>query len=243
MCPAPAAPPSPHAQANTLYVHRFALTIKGLPHKTEWVEYPDIEALYHKLGIEAVDKHSSDGSPYYTLPVLHDPHTGTTLGDSTAIVRYLDATYPDTPALLPPESRALHAAFQTSWWRVQGAIIYVVVHPVYLVLNPHSQEFFRTTREKILGKKLEEITGEKEWAKLEEALGLVGQWLDANEEGKRDLIGADKILFADLTLAGALYWVMASFGKESDKWKRICGWHGGRWKAYVDKFEQYATIH
>lgn len=217
--------------------------MKGLKHKTEWVEYPDIEDLYKKLGIPAVDK-SNDGSPYYTLPIIHDPATNAIIADSYSIAKYLDETYPDTPVLLPKETLAFHEAFQTAWWRIQGAIFTVVVYPVWSVLPPRSQEFFRTTREKPRGKQLEDICEESDWKTAERAFSMVGEWLDKNEEGKRDLVMGDRICFADLTILGALLWIYSSHGAESEGWKRVSGWNDGRWQAMVERAEKYhATLY
>ena len=89
----------------------YALNYKGILLKTVWVEYPDIEALYHTLGIPAAST-KPDGSPYYALPVIQDPSTQRIISDSWAIVKYLDEAYPDTPTLLPKGTLAFPRFFR-----------------------------------------------------------------------------------------------------------------------------------
>ncbi|KAI0682851.1 hypothetical protein BC835DRAFT_807562, partial [Cytidiella melzeri] len=54
---------------------RYALNYKGIPYRTEWVEYPDIEPLCKKIGGSATAK-KEDGRDHYTLPMIYDPSTG-----------------------------------------------------------------------------------------------------------------------------------------------------------------------
>ena len=51
------------------------LHYKGLPFRTQWVEYPDIEPTLRLLDALPTSK-NEDGSDYYTLPVIHDDSTG-----------------------------------------------------------------------------------------------------------------------------------------------------------------------
>lgn len=226
----------------SLTLYRYALNIKKLPYKTVWVEYPDIEALYHKLGISAAI-HRRDGSPYYTLPIIHDPSTDTLIPDSLKIVQYLDKTYPETPTLIPEGTHALHAAFNNgAIWSVQGPLFKLSVAAVCNMLNPRSQDYFRPSREKDLGMKLEEVCGEQEWEDAEAGLGRLKGWLDANGEGKNTLVLGDRISFADCQIACVLKWVEVALGKDSEGWKRICSWHGGLWKTILDNFDQYGYV-
>lgn len=119
----------------------------------------------------------------------------------------------------------------------------VVVSAVCNSLNPSSEEYFRRTRERDLGKKLEDVCGEEEWEKVEQAWGFVASWLDKDEEGKEDLFMGDRICFADLTVVGALLWIKESHGHNSEGWNRVAKMHGGRWKAIVDRFEKYSAVH
>jgi hypothetical protein len=54
---------------------RFALSFKGVPFRTTWVDILDIAAVRQGLGCAAV-RRFEDGSPFYTLPMLQDPASG-----------------------------------------------------------------------------------------------------------------------------------------------------------------------
>lgn len=216
------------------------MNIKKLPLRTEWIEYPDIEALYHTLGIEATAK--LDGKPYYTLPVIHDPHTNTTISESFAIVQYLDKTYPDTPTLLPRGTLAFHKAFVSVWGPAHNAIHDLVVCAVWRCLNQRSQTYFRSTREEWEGKKLEDIAGEAEWSAAEGAFAKLDRCLGANGEGMDELVMGNEICFADLQIASALVWAQVSLGEHSPECERIWSWNGGKWKRLLQRFAQWQTV-
>lgn len=220
---------------------RFALNIKGIPYKTEWVDYPDIAALYVKLGIPDSEKHA-DGTPYYSLPVLSDPSTGTILYDSATIVKYLDKTYPDTHVFFPKGTAVLHAGFLSAWGRIQNTMWDLVCYPAYLSLREGSKHYYRTTREASEGKPLEEIATAQAWTDTEKAFGRLDSWYKAGTEGDPDLVMGDAICYADLQVVSGLMWAMVCFGEESKEWARFCSWHGGRWKRIVDKFAPHRYI-
>ncbi|KAF8994799.1 hypothetical protein BDQ17DRAFT_1524749 [Cyathus striatus] len=85
---------------------RYILNYKNLPYKTIYLEYPDIETTSKNLGIPPTAT-KVDGSPYYTLPAIHDSSTNKALADSLRIAQYLDATYPDTPAVVMKGTKCL----------------------------------------------------------------------------------------------------------------------------------------
>lgn len=89
-----------------LISHSLSLQLKGIPFKTEWVEYPDIEPLCKRIGALPTSK-KTDGRDHYTLPTIFDPSTGRAISDSLPIALYLDQTYPDSPghSLFPNKGR------------------------------------------------------------------------------------------------------------------------------------------
>ncbi|EGN93794.1 hypothetical protein SERLA73DRAFT_144791, partial [Serpula lacrymans var. lacrymans S7.3] len=101
----PSTMPGKAFSSNTLKV-RYCLGYKGLVFKTVWIEAPDIEERMKVIGAKPT-RVKSDGSDFYTLPVIEDPSTGAIVSDSLVIVEYLDKTYASTPAVLPPDTRAL----------------------------------------------------------------------------------------------------------------------------------------
>jgi hypothetical protein len=88
----------------------LCLDFKGVPYKTEWVEWPNIKTVYEKHGIEATS-FNPDGSPRYTMPVIHAPSTGITISDSFVIAKYLDKTHP-TPQIFPHHTQGLQEPFE-----------------------------------------------------------------------------------------------------------------------------------
>ena len=220
----------------------YTLNYKGIPYRTEWVEYPDIEPLCLKLGAAPTDTRS-DGRPYYSLPVIYDPSTKKAVSDSAVIAKYLDETYPDTPQLFPEGTAALQAVFLDGAWDLFGLPLYMIMLPrVCTGLNPPSEEYYRRTREAQFGSKLEEIGITNEWETLEAGLAKLDQWLSANGPGKSELFLGDKISFADVQVAAILIWGKITLGEESEDWRKIVSWNSGRWKRLLERFDQYANV-
>lgn len=224
---------------------RFALNLKGLAYKTEWIHYPDIEAFCLKIGAKASDV-KQDGRPHYTLPVIYDPSTKLVISDSPVIVQYLDKQYPNTPKLFPYGTQGLIYAFGAASGPPIGHNIYrLLVFGVWKILEPASQPYFRATRELTFGAKLEDIVPsygeEKAWKALEDGFQLVSSWYDANAEGSLFIFG-DSITFADVIIAGRLIWARVTFGEDSKEWATIAGWQNGRWGKFLKNFEKYETV-
>ncbi|KAI0372258.1 hypothetical protein BV20DRAFT_940572 [Pilatotrama ljubarskyi] len=225
---------------------RYTLNVKGIPYKTVWVEYPDIEAVLRKIGALPTE-HKADGSPLYTLPAIYDPNTKTALAESAAIVRYLDKTYPDTPRLIPAGTDALHAAFNQAFRSVLGEDLhYSLVAAVANSLPPRSEAYFRTTREARFGVKLEELAPpgpkrEKHWSGVQHAFHTYAQWLETDGTDKLFFTG-DKIAYADVTIAAYLVWLRVILGADSKEWADLRTWDGGRWGRFMDAFEKYETV-
>ncbi|KAN0088442.1 hypothetical protein V8E55_005499 [Tylopilus felleus] len=220
---------------------RYALNIKGLPYKTEWVEYPDIEALAKKIGAPATGT-KSDGNPLYTLPIIQDPHTGKVIADSFLIAEYLDATYPNGKALFPPGTKPLIAAFESGVIHALGGILMQQLALSCSMLNAPSEAYFRRTREALFGKKIEVFspegaTRDADLAKGKEAFNAVDGWL-AKSEGK--FVLGDTVSYADGILAGWFVWIKLT----NTNWKDIATWHNGRWATHLENVEKagYATV-
>ncbi|KAG1881189.1 hypothetical protein F4604DRAFT_1879717 [Suillus subluteus] len=204
---------------------RYALNIKGVAYKTEWVEYPDIEALAKKIGAPPTST-NADGSPLYTLPIINDPNTGKVVSDSFLIAEYLDATYPSGTTLFPPGTKPLMVALEA-------------------VLNPSSEKYFRATREATYGKKIEEFSPagaqrNADWAKAKEGLVAVDGWLSKNGGGK--FVMGNTVTYADGILGAWLTWIKIANGESSAAWKDFASWHGGRWGTYITNLKPFATV-
>lgn len=224
---------------------RAVLNYKGIPYRTEWVEYPDIAPLCKRLGINSTGR-KEDGSPEYTLPAIHDPSTGIYIADSFPIAEYLEKTYPDTPSVFPNDTTALQKAFEAAFDRRVSAVWAFMIPATCPRLNPISEEYFRRTREISYGKKLEDVvpSGDdrtKEWGKFEKGLDKVHSYLVSTDEKGPYMMG-NIISWSDLLLFSYLYWFKVIFGEDSKEWKDIASWNGGRWEAHMDALKEYNRI-
>ncbi|KAF5389922.1 hypothetical protein D9757_003641 [Collybiopsis confluens] len=231
---------------------RFCLNYKGLSYRTEWVEYPDIESVCRRIGAAPthktpVDVIKVDVTPAYTFPVIYDPTTKRAISESFEIALYLDATYPNTPRLIPPGTHDFQLAF------VSLAMLRIIPHagPLMRVkvfkklAQGRSQEYFRRTREAMYGKKIEEFEPEGEasievWKGFQAGLQLLDE-VARKETGGDYLHGANPI-FADFALAGIFQWCKAGFGADSEQWKEIMEWQDGRWAAFVARLDKYTQV-
>ncbi|KAI0632208.1 hypothetical protein C8Q77DRAFT_1059646 [Trametes polyzona] len=236
---------TPKAWSPNTWKTRFTLNVKGIPYKTIWVEYPDIEPLLRKLGV-APTEHNADGTPHYTLPAIYDPNTKAALAESSAIVRYLDKTYPDTPRLVPAETDALHAAFNYAFRAPLMADLMPVIIPETCVrLLPRSEAYFRRTREVYFGAKLEELAPpgpkrEQHWAAVRKAFSTFANWLKV--AGDKPFFLGDRIGYADITIASFLIWIRVIYGENSKEWADIKTWDDGRWAKFLEGFAKYETV-
>ncbi|GLB38803.1 putative glutathione S-transferase, N-terminal domain [Lyophyllum shimeji] len=223
---------------------RYCLNYKGLPYKTVWVEYPDIEALSKKIGTLPTDV--KNGKPFYSLPAIYDPNTKTALAESALIAEYLDATYPDTPKLFPVGTHALQHAFVAAFMQTLSPVWQFALPAANNILNPPSEVYFRRTREAMFGKKLEDVvpTGlaaNEEWAKVKAAFDTVDGWLQKGQADGPYLTGKEPA-FADFVVASSILCFKKIWGAESSQWKDVMSWNTGRWEALIKEFEKYETI-
>ncbi|KAF5342899.1 hypothetical protein D9758_015416 [Tetrapyrgos nigripes] len=231
---------APSGLKSSLCYARYCLNYKGLPYKTIWVEYPDIDRVC--AGIGAPSSVKPNGKPGHTLPTIQDDSTGAVISDSFLIAEYLDKTYPDKP-LFPARSRPLQAAFTSHF--ISSTIMPFrpfVMPAAGKLLNPPSEAYYRAMREETYGVKMEEITpkGEArvvEWKKFEDALTNVDKYI-----GEGRFMMGDTISFADFLIAALLMWGKVSFGTSSDEWKDMSRWNNGRWANLLQALEEYATV-
>ncbi|EIW74228.1 hypothetical protein CONPUDRAFT_26636, partial [Coniophora puteana RWD-64-598 SS2] len=91
----------------------FNLSYKRIPFTTQWLEYPSIAPTMKSLGADPLvpASRSSNGEPFYTLPVIYDPNHDKYVTDSFAIAQYLNNVYPTPGRELFPEGTValLHA--------------------------------------------------------------------------------------------------------------------------------------
>ncbi|EIW79330.1 hypothetical protein CONPUDRAFT_127368 [Coniophora puteana RWD-64-598 SS2] len=224
---------------------RYALNIKGVPYTTEWVEYPDIEALALQIGAAPTGT-KDDGSPSYTLPIINDPNTGKVVSDSFLIAEYLDETYSggNFNTLFPSNSKPLVEAFEGGLVGALSPALPLLLSISAPVLNPSSKEYFRRTREAKFGKKLEEFSAlgaprTADWAKAEEGFAQVAGWLAKNGNGPYVL--GDTVSYADGVLGAWLIW--AKIVTPGQGVKDLSTWQDGRWDKYLKDLEPFSQVY
>ncbi|KAL1663215.1 hypothetical protein GGF50DRAFT_128134 [Schizophyllum commune] len=200
----------------------YALNIKGLPFTTIWLELCDVERELSAAGAPPSGTWP-DGRPQYT------------------IARYLEETYPDRRTLFPHGTVGLQHAFV-------GEFINKVVFPsfpialegCYAVMPERTQVYFRETREKMFGKTLEEIWGdkaavEKGWMDVKKGLDWLEGIIKENGDDKLFLLG-DTPVEADFAIASMFQWIMKA---SVPVWNDLKVLNGGRWGLLVDALRQY----
>ena len=218
------------------------MNYKGLPYRTEWVEYPDIADVSKKYGV-APTGIRGDGSPRYTLPMIYDPNTESAIAESAEIGKYLDATYPSTPKLFQDHTHALQCGFVDSILGPQVVMpLAMNVNPEAISLSPRSLDYIQKGIIATFGKTYPDVGNEGHWKLAEETLGKIKGWMTMNGPGKENLITGDVIGFADFQLAATFIWAKAVYGEDSAQWARICRWHDGMWVRYLAQFEKYMAV-
>ena len=168
---------------------RMALAHKGL----------DVETIPWRFTEKDAIAFSGQG----LVPVLRDGDT--VVHDSWAIAEYLDKTYPDRPALIEGEQgRALASLTRHYAQNVLATpILKGVVGDLFKAIAPGDQPYFRESREKRLGMKLEQfqIAPEAAAAQLGVALSPVRALLK-----EQPFVNGRRPAFADYCLFGVFMW-------------------------------------
>jgi glutathione S-transferase len=144
-----------------------------------------------------------------TVPILRDGQM--LVRDSFDIALYLEDTYPDRPTLFGGEGGKALSRFVegVSQMLVHPVLSKLAVKNIHDMLDEPDQVYFRTSREKYLGRKLEDFEAERE---AETAV------LSARLEPLRHMLkfqpflGGESPLFADYILFGALQWLRITTG-------------------------------
>ena len=170
-------------------------------------------ALAHKgLEVETIpwrftDKQAIAFSEQGRVPVLVDGEK--MVHDSWEIACYLDETYPERPLLFgSPDARG--AAFFVKRWcegSLHPALVRLIVADIVMVLHPDDAGYFRESREKALGSKLEDYCAERE-----ENLKQLQAVLTPLRLTVKDMpfLGGETPAYADYIVFGALQWARCS---------------------------------
>ncbi|KAJ3526218.1 hypothetical protein NMY22_g10251 [Coprinellus aureogranulatus] len=234
---------------------RYALNFKKVPFTTVFLDFIDVDGVCQRIGAEPTIRYKPPGSDeekvIYTVPVIYDPKTGRVVSESLAIAEYLDAAYPapEYPALIKPGSKGLLRAFAAALDRIPTVLptVYPFVIPAtFPIVKERSKEYFRTTREAHFNRgggnrKLEDVIPQGEerveaWAKVQAAFGTIASWYAA--EGGEWIMG-ESVSYADLVVAAYLIWIKRILKEDSEDWREVERWDGGRWKKLLESCKAY----
>ncbi|KAF2402092.1 hypothetical protein EJ06DRAFT_537261 [Trichodelitschia bisporula] len=155
---------------------RLALNYKGIPYKTEWLEYPEITPKLSSLGIPPRPPGGIPNVPY-TIPTVRLP-SGALVMDSANIAPALEAAYPSHPSL----------HLDSPLWARIEALVPSIIYPLaglYLprvpevLLGPASAADYHAKREGEFGMHLSRLAAGTE---------VEGAWAQAGT-GFRELAG------------------------------------------------------
>lgn len=144
-----------------------------------------------------------------TVPLLRDGDR--LVSDSFDIALYLDETYSDRPTLFGGEGGEAMARFIEGYSQtvIHTAATRIALMDIHDMLDTPDRTYFRDSREKRLGKPLEEFAAGRDAeivafpAKLEPLRHMLKF---------QPFIGGDGPLFADYILFGALQWLKITSG-------------------------------
>jgi glutathione S-transferase len=187
-------------------------------------------ALAHKnLSFETVPWHFTDKdviafSNQGKVPVLVDGET--VVSGSYEIAAYLETTYPNEASLFGDAvSRAL-IGFVRAWTEeaLHPAIVPLVVLDIWAILDPKDQDYFRETRERFLGRRLEDFAPAREsyLAAFKNTLKPLRRTLKVQH-----FVAGPAPNFADHIVFGALQWArLTSQEPLLDDEPEISAWMG-----------------
>ncbi|KAF8587651.1 hypothetical protein K439DRAFT_1630524 [Ramaria rubella] len=240
------------AWSPNMWKARYVLNFKGVPYKTTWLEYPEIEPTMRDIGAAPTGV-KPDGSPFYTLPVIVDPSRRTPSGgptivsESFLIAEYLDEAYPTPGPLFPAGTKALQKLFYDHFFPTALMPVLPILLPEMLGhVNERSRPYWRRTRELRLGAVLEEICPkdsekwDKAWEDVQKGMKEIALLLDKNGFDSNGLVMGQHLTFADLTIAAFLETI---FIVNPEEWHaKVKVWDGGRWERLRERCAAWRSI-
>lgn len=168
---------------------RMALAHKGLAHETRPTRFTEIPMIA--------------GATCRTVPALQDGER--LVVDSHAIALHLDRAYPAGPSLFGGSGGVALTRFVENWCAgvLHGALFPMILMDIYQHLTEEDRSYFRSSREKRLGRTLEEVSADRD-ARLESFAATL-QPLRATLQDA-PFVGGDAPLYADYVVFGAFQW-------------------------------------
>lgn len=172
---------------------RLTLAHKGLDCAARPTRFVEIAAI-------------GDGS-HKTVPVIVDG--ARTIADSWVIVEYVEAAWPDRPSVFGGLAGKSYARFVQGWSETQvaPAALRMIALDLFDHIDPTDRDYFRASREKRLGMKLEEVPGDRE-AKLPAFRALLEPL--RRVVAQQPFLGGDAPIYADYVAAGTFAWARAT---------------------------------
>ncbi|CAG8771749.1 2816_t:CDS:2, partial [Acaulospora colombiana] len=178
----------------------------------------------HKTTLPVISVESGNASS--TTHLSHTPNR-------LIFFRYLDHEFPDTPRVIPANTAALQASFARN---TLPSLLATPIRPTLLPtihqrLDERGASYFRETREKAFGMKLEEVSppGDKREAHLkavQKSFNALSDMLDMNGPSNVDwVMGSVGPTFADFAIGGILRWVR--YMGDEELWSAVSAWNGG----------------
>ena len=163
-------------------------------------------ALAHKrLNVECMPWHFTEKdkikfSGQERVPVLIDGSK--TISDSWEIAKYLESSYPDRPSLKLDNGEVLFIKFWSETV-LHPELLQLLVLDIHDNLSPEDQSYFRESREKMLGKTLEEVV-----ANRQERLPRIQKLLTPLRStlSKQEYLSGETPGFSDYIVFGAFQW-------------------------------------
>ena len=169
-------------------------------------------ALAHKrLNVECMPWHFTEKdkikfSGQERVPVLIDGSN--TISDSWEIAKYLEGTYPDRPSLKLDNGEVLFIKFWSETV-LHPELLQMLVLDIHDNLSLEDQSYFRESREKMLGKTLEEVV-----ANRQERLPRIQKLLTPLRStlSKQEYLSGETPGFSDYIVFGAFQWARCISG-------------------------------
>lgn len=137
------------------------------------------------------------------LPTIQDGDT--VVEDSWRIAEYLEETYPERPSLFGGATGKALAGFVQNWvgLELQVRLVRMILADIHAILDPADQAYFRESREKRFGKRLEAVQAERDevWPAWQAALKPLQLSLR-----NRPFVSGDSPAYADYLVFGAVQW-------------------------------------
>ena len=177
---------------------RMALAHKGLE-STSIVE-----------GVGFSEKHKLEFSNQELVPVIKDDNM--IISDSWDIAVYMEKSYDSSSSLFGTTGDFSQVKFISSWVdsQLHPLIARCVVRDILDVISPSEHEYFRKSREKRFGKRLEDVVADRENTRtiLKQTLYPIRKALEI-----APFLGGENPNFSDYAIFGAFMWakVTSSF--------------------------------